>query len=87
MRGLVAGADEELEVELRAALCSGDDHASAAKPQIDWKDTAEREASRDWRCSGSARRRVDGRSDEPPARASGRSSQHVFHSVRWQRAA
>lgn len=44
MRGLLGAADEELEAELRAALVGGDDYASAAKPQIDWEDAAEREA-------------------------------------------
>lgn len=44
MRGLLAGADEELEAELRGVLSSADDYASAAKPQIDWDDAAEREA-------------------------------------------
>ena len=43
IRGLLGVADEELEAELRAALTSGDEYASAAKPQIDWDDAAERE--------------------------------------------
>jgi hypothetical protein len=44
MRGLLAAADPDREAELRTALVSGDDYASAAKPQIDWDDAAEREA-------------------------------------------
>lgn len=44
LRGLLRAADAELEAELRAALASGDDYASAAKPQIDWDDAAERAA-------------------------------------------
>ncbi len=44
MRGLLAAVDDELEAELRGVLRSGDDYASAAKPQIDWEDAAEREA-------------------------------------------
>ena len=43
MRGLLAAADDEL-AELRGVLTSGDEYASAAKPQIDWEDAAEREA-------------------------------------------
>lgn len=43
IRSLLAVADDELEAELRAALASGDDYASAAKPQIDWDDKAARE--------------------------------------------
>lgn len=38
IRSLLAVADDELEAELRAALASGDDYASSAKPQIDWDD-------------------------------------------------
>jgi hypothetical protein len=44
MRGLLAAADAQLEAQLRGMACSGDDYASAAKPQIDWDDAAEREA-------------------------------------------
>ena len=44
LRGLLQAADAELAEELRAALGSGDDYASAAKPQIDWDDGAERAA-------------------------------------------
>src|SRR4029078_12348542 len=43
VRGLLAVADAELVGRLRAALSSGDDYASAAKPQIDWDDPAARE--------------------------------------------
>jgi len=43
VRGLLAVADDELEAELRAALASGDDYASAAKPQIDWEDRTARD--------------------------------------------
>jgi hypothetical protein len=44
LRGLLAAAADELEGELRGVLRSGDDYASAAKPQIDWEDAREREA-------------------------------------------
>lgn len=44
VRGLLGVAGEVLEAELRAALQSGDDYASSAKPQIDWDDAAAREA-------------------------------------------
>ena len=43
VRGLLAVADAEPAAELRAALRSGDDYATAAKPQIDWDDRAARE--------------------------------------------
>jgi hypothetical protein len=44
LRGLLRVADEALEAELRAVLRSGDDYATAAKPQIDWDDAEAREA-------------------------------------------
>lgn len=44
IRGLLRVADDELEAELRAVLGSGDDYATAAKPQIDWDDPGERDA-------------------------------------------
>ncbi len=40
MRGPLKAADEELEVERRAVTGSGDDNTSAAKPQVDWDDSA-----------------------------------------------
>ncbi|GAA1295633.1 hypothetical protein GCM10009609_76290 [Pseudonocardia aurantiaca] len=46
VRGLLAvadGEDVDLAGELRATLSSGDDYATAAKPQIDWDDHAARE--------------------------------------------
>jgi hypothetical protein len=43
LRGLLAAADTDLAAELRASLGSGDDYASAAKPQIDWDDPIARE--------------------------------------------
>jgi hypothetical protein len=43
VRGLLAAADAELAVALRAVLSSGDDYASAGKPVIDWDDVAARE--------------------------------------------
>jgi len=46
VRGLLkaaGAADAELGAELRAALSSGDDYASTAKPQVDWDDAAARE--------------------------------------------
>lgn len=50
IRGLFQAA-AGLESELRAVLTSGDDYASAAKPQIDWEDPAEREAVVDSRAT------------------------------------
>jgi hypothetical protein len=44
LRGLLRVAGAELEAQLRAVLCSGDDYASTAKPHIDWDDPAAREA-------------------------------------------
>jgi hypothetical protein len=44
LRGLLGVADAELAEELRTTLGSGDDYASAAKPQIDWDDAGERAA-------------------------------------------
>jgi hypothetical protein len=44
LRGLFKAADAALETELRAALTSGDDDTSAAKPVIDWDDRVQREA-------------------------------------------
>ncbi len=38
IRGLLKVADPALEDELRRGVTSGDDYASAAKPQIDWDD-------------------------------------------------
>ncbi len=38
MRGLLKVAGAELEAELRAAIKSGDDYTSSAKPQVDWDD-------------------------------------------------
>jgi hypothetical protein len=38
IRGLLKVADDVLAKELRATLSSGDEYASAAKPQIDWDD-------------------------------------------------
>lgn len=49
LRSLLAAATDELEGELRGVLRSGDDYASAAKPQIDWEDAGEREALIDTR--------------------------------------
>jgi IS5 family transposase len=43
IRGLLKVADAELAAELRAALSSGDDYATSAKPMIDWDDEAARE--------------------------------------------
>ncbi len=44
IRGLLKVADAELAAKLRAALRSGDDYASSAKPQVDWDDEDAREA-------------------------------------------
>jgi hypothetical protein len=44
IRGLLKVADATLAAELRAALSSGDDYTSSAKPQIDWDDARAREA-------------------------------------------
>jgi Transposase DDE domain/Transposase domain (DUF772) len=43
IRGLLKVADAVLEAQLRGLIRSGDDYASAAKPQIDWDDEAARE--------------------------------------------
>ena len=43
IRGLLRVADDALAAALRDVLSSGDDYASAAKPQIDWDDAAARE--------------------------------------------
>jgi IS5 family transposase len=43
IRGLLAATDTDLAAVLRAALTSGDDYASTAKPQIDWDDAAARQ--------------------------------------------
>ena len=52
MRALFkAVAGTSLEAELRAALSSGDDYASTAKPQIDWDDAGSREALIDSRAN------------------------------------
>ncbi len=42
IRGLLKVVGDELEVELRAVLTSGDDYLSSAKPQVDWDDAAAR---------------------------------------------
>jgi len=58
IRGLLKSADSVLAAELRAVLCSGDDYASTAKPQIDWDDPIGREqlidsrAKDGYRCLG-----------------------------------
>jgi hypothetical protein len=44
IRGLLRIADDDLVVELRAVLVSGDEYVSAAKPQIDWDDPEARDA-------------------------------------------
>ena len=44
IRGLLKVTDKALEDELRRVIKSGDDYASASKPQIDWDDHAAREA-------------------------------------------
>jgi hypothetical protein len=44
IRGLLKVADHDLVTRLRAAMTSGDDYASTAKPQIDWDDNEAREA-------------------------------------------
>ena len=44
IRGLLGAADQALAAELWAAISSGDDYATTAKPQIDWDEAAAREA-------------------------------------------
>jgi hypothetical protein len=44
IRGLLRVVEGGLEGELRAVLRSGDDYASAAKPQIDWDDADARDS-------------------------------------------
>jgi hypothetical protein len=43
LRGLLRVAGDALEAELRAALTSGDDYATSAKPHIDWDDADTRQ--------------------------------------------
>jgi hypothetical protein len=43
IRGLLRVADDGLGAELRSVMTSGDDYASAAKPQIDWDDSGARQ--------------------------------------------
>ncbi|MGI8815259.1 MAG: transposase [Pseudonocardia sp.] len=43
LRGLLGVVETDVEAELRAVLSSGDDYATAGKPQIDWDDRAARE--------------------------------------------
>jgi hypothetical protein len=43
IRGLLRVADDDLAVELRAVLTSGDEYVSSAKPQIDWDDPEARD--------------------------------------------
>ena len=68
IRGLLKVAGAALEAELRASLRSGDDYASAAKPQIDWDDEDSREqlidsrANDAWSCLAA----LDGRELDPP---------------------
>jgi hypothetical protein len=72
VRGLLRAADATLRAELRAAMTSGDDYASTAKPCIDWDDPAERERLVDSRArDGHACLAVlDGRElDEPVSQA------------------
>jgi hypothetical protein len=44
IRSLLRVADDALEGRLRAVLASGDDYATAAKPQIDWDDADAQQA-------------------------------------------
>ena len=71
LRGLLRAVDAELAGELRGALGSGDDYASAAKPQIDWDDAAEREALIDSRAQDglACLARLEGRSLSPEVEA------------------
>lgn len=52
IRGLLAVADTDVVVALRAAMTSGDDYAGTVKPQIDWDDAAAREVLVDSRPRG-----------------------------------
>jgi hypothetical protein len=70
--GAAGGADPALAAEMRAALSSGDDYASAGKPQIDWDDAPAREELIDSRARDgfAALAVLDGRKlDEPVAQA------------------
>jgi len=49
LRGVLQAAGAPLEAALRAALTSGDQYASGAKPQIDWEDADARTALLDSR--------------------------------------
>ena len=67
VRGLLTAAGPALAGELRAALTSGDDYASSAKPVIDWDDKTAREALVDSRARDgyALLAAVDGRTDLP----------------------
>ena len=51
IRGLLKVAEQALQAELRGALSSGDEYATSDKPQIDWDDSAARDALIDSRAS------------------------------------
>jgi hypothetical protein len=67
IRGLLKLAGDELRSELEAALTSGDDYASGAKPRIDWDDEEERKALIDSRARDgyALLRLLDGRKLDP----------------------
>jgi hypothetical protein len=67
VRSLLRVADEVLEAGLRAVLSSGDDYATAAKPQIDWDDADAQAALIDSRARDAyaCLAHLDGRRVEP----------------------
>lgn len=74
VRGLLRVADHVLRSELRAQLSSGDGYTDTAKPVIDWRDAAERDALIDSRArDGYALLAVlDGRVLEPEVQRAAR---------------
>lgn len=64
LRSLLSTVEESLATELRSLLRSGDDYASASKPQIDWRDSKAREELIDSRAQDalSCLEHLDGRS-------------------------
>jgi hypothetical protein len=74
IRGLLKVADPDLGTALRRGMKSGDDYASAAKPQIDWDDRDAREALVDARAKDAyaCLALLDGRELEPHVEEAGR---------------
>lgn len=67
IRGLLTAAEPDPDATLRAALTSGDDYTSTAKPVVDWDDKTAREALIDSRARDgyALLAALDGRKDLP----------------------